>query len=70
MSADGTTLFVSLGGNEEPPREEGVAIIAGDPPEVVATLPTGKGAISVAVAKDLSRAAVANYFAKSITILE
>ncbi|NUP09269.1 MAG: hypothetical protein HOW73_24725 [Polyangiaceae bacterium] len=70
LSSDGTTLFVALGGGEEPPRDEGVAIIAGDPPEIVGTFPTGKGAISVAVAKDLSRAAVANYFAKSITVLE
>lgn len=70
LSKDGTTLFVTLGGRDEPPREEGVVIISGDPPEIVTTLPTGKGAISVAVAKDLSRAAVANYFAKSITLLE
>ncbi|MBK6515151.1 MAG: hypothetical protein IPM79_19705 [Polyangiaceae bacterium] len=70
LSRDGSTLFVSLGGLEEPPRAEGVAIIAGDPPEIVDTLPTGKGAISVAAANDLSRAAVANYFAKSITVLE
>ena len=45
-------------------------MIAGDPPEVRATIPTGAGAISVAVAKDGSRAAVVNYFAKSITVLE
>lgn len=70
LSKDRTTLFVTLGGTEDPPRGEGVAIIGGDPPEVIDTLPTGKGAISVAVSNDLSRAAVANYFAKSITVLE
>ncbi|MFO0549529.1 MAG: hypothetical protein U0271_14145 [Polyangiaceae bacterium] len=70
MSQDHTALFVPLGGREEPPRGQGVAIIAGDPPSVVATLPTGEGAMSVAVSKDGARAAVANYFAKSITILE
>jgi hypothetical protein len=70
MFPDRTTLFVALGGNEDPPRGQGVAIIAGDPPAVVATLPTGAGAISVAVSHDGARAAVANYFAKSITVLE
>lgn len=70
LSPDRTTLFVSLGGREDPPRGEGVAIIGGDPPQVLATLPTGKGAESVTVAKDGQRAAVANYFAKSITVLE
>jgi DNA-binding beta-propeller fold protein YncE len=70
LSSDRTTLFVALGGAEEPPRGEGVAIIAGDPPDVLATAPTGSGAISVAVAKDGRRAAVANYFSKSLTILE
>jgi hypothetical protein len=70
MSADRSTLFITLGGREDPPRGQGVVVIAGDPPEIVATLPTGTGAISVTVAKDGARAAVANYFAKSITLLE
>lgn len=67
---DRSTLFVVLGGTDEPPHGQGVAVIANDPPEVVATLPTGQGAMSVGVSKDGTKAAVANYFAKSITILE
>jgi hypothetical protein len=47
-----------------------VDIITGDPPKVVGSLPTGKGACAVAVSKDGRRAAVASYFSKSITILE
>ena len=70
LSRDRSTLFVALGGGDEVPRGEGVAIISGDPPVVVETLPTGVGAISVAIAGDLSRAAVANYIDKTITILE
>lgn len=70
LSPDGATLFVALGGQDEPPRGQGVAILGGDPPSIVATLPTGAGAINVAVAKDGARAAVANYFSKSITIVE
>lgn len=70
MTADRSTLFVALGGTQDPPRGRGVALIAGDPPAVVATLPSGDGAISVAVARDGARAAVANYFGKSLTILE
>ncbi len=70
MTKDRSTLFICLGGGDDPPHGEGVAVVAGDPPEVVATLPTGKGAVSVAVAKDGSRAAVVNYHAKSITVLE
>jgi hypothetical protein len=69
-SPDRRTLFVSLGGTDKPPKSTGVDVIAGDPPKVVASLPTGKGSCAVAVAKDGKRAAVANYFAKSITILE
>lgn len=70
VSPDRSMLFVALGGSEWPPKGSGVNIIAGDPPKVVATLETGKGAISVAVAKDGSRAAVASYYDRSITILE
>ena len=69
-SPDRRTLFVSLGGTERPPRGSGVDVIAGDPPKVVGSLPTGKGACAVAVSRDGARAAVASYFAKSITILE
>jgi hypothetical protein len=67
---DRTTLFVSLGGSDEPPHGQGVAIISGEPPEVVATLPTGQGASAIAVSKDGTHAAVADYFSKSITILD
>ncbi len=70
VTADRSALFVALGGGEQPPRGQGVAIIGGDPPDVLTTLPTGLGAISVAVAPDGSRAAVANYFSKTITVLE
>jgi DNA-binding beta-propeller fold protein YncE len=70
LSPDRSTLFVALGGGDAAPRGQGVAVIGGDPPGVVATLPTGMGAISVAVSPDGTRAAVANYFSKTITILE
>ncbi len=69
-SPDGRTLFVALGGLEWPPKGSGVAVIAGDPPKVVASLVTGQGACAVAVARDGSRAAVANWWDKSITVLE
>jgi DNA-binding beta-propeller fold protein YncE len=69
-SRDGRTLFVALGGTQWPPRGSGVAVIAGDPPKVVASLPTGEGACAVDVTKDGTRAAVASYFGRSITILE
>lgn len=69
-SLDRSTLFVVLGGTENPPRGSGVAVIGGDPPKVVASLPTGQGATAVAVSRDATRAAVANYWDKSITILE
>ncbi|MFO0612766.1 MAG: hypothetical protein U0414_09275 [Polyangiaceae bacterium] len=70
MTPDRTMLFVALGSTQDPPRGKGVALIAGEPPAVVATLPSGDGAIAVAVARDGARAAVANYFGKSLTILE
>ncbi len=69
-SPDRRTLFVSLGGTERPPKGSGVDIIAGDPPKVVGSLPTGKGGCAVAVSRDGARAAVASYYGKSITILE
>lgn len=69
-SPDRRTLFVSLGGREKPPKGSGVDIIGGDPPRVLGSLPTGKGACAVAVSKDGSRAAVASYYGRSITILE
>lgn len=70
LSPDRSTLFVALGGREDPPRGQGVAVIAGDPPEVITTLETGAGAAAIGVSADGARAAVANYFSKSITILE
>ncbi|WP_434043528.1 MULTISPECIES: YncE family protein [Sorangium] len=69
-SPDRRTLFVALGGTQWPPVGSGVAVIAGDPPKVVASLPTGKGACAVAVSKDGARAVVASYWDRSITVLE
>lgn len=69
-SPDRRTLFVALGGTRWPPIGSGVAVIAGDPPKVVASLPTGKGACAVAVSKDGARAVVASYWDRSITVLE
>lgn len=69
-SRDGRTLFVALGGTEWPPTGSGAMVIAGDPPRIVASLPTGKGASAVAVSKDGKRAAIANYYDRSITIIE
>ncbi|WP_433930301.1 YncE family protein [Sorangium cellulosum] len=69
-SPDRRTLFVALGGTQWPPAGSGVAVIAGDPPKVVASLPTGKGACAVAVSKDGARAVVASYWDRSITVLE
>jgi DNA-binding beta-propeller fold protein YncE len=69
-SRDRRTLFVTLGGSEWPPQGSGVMVVAGDPPRVVASLPTGKGAIAVAVSKDGTRAAVASYYDKTVTIVE
>lgn len=70
VSPDRRTLFVSLGGTEKPPKGSGVNVIAGDPLTVVASLPTGKGACAVAVSRDGTRAAVASWYSRSITILE
>jgi hypothetical protein len=69
-SPDHRTLFVSLGGTGKPPKGSGVDIIAGDPPKVVGSLPTGKGSCAVAASRDGTRAAVASWYAKAITVLE
>jgi hypothetical protein len=69
-SVDRSTVFVALGGVEWPPRGKGVAIIGDDPPRVVATLPTGEGAHALAVTQDGRRAVVANFWSRSITVLE
>jgi DNA-binding beta-propeller fold protein YncE len=70
VTRDKKTLFVTLGGGSYPPKGSGVAVLAGDPPRVVAQLPTGHGACNIAVNADGTRIAVANYQSKSITILE
>jgi hypothetical protein len=69
-SPDHRTLFVSLGGTEKPPKGSGVDIIAGDPPKVVGSLPTGKGSCAVAVSRDGTHAAVASWYSKAITVLQ
>ena len=69
-SPDRRRLFVTLGGSATPPVEGGVMVIGGEPPRVLGSYPTGKGAASVAVSKDGSRAAVACFWDKSITLLE
>lgn len=66
----GNGLFAVLGGSSNPPRGGGVAIIAGDPPQVITTLETGEGAINAATNKDGSKIIVANYFGKSVSIFE
>ncbi len=70
VAPDRKTLFVALGGRQWPPRGSGVVVVAGDPPKVTATLPTGEGAAAVAVSKDGRRAAVAIYYDRSIAIIE
>jgi len=67
---DRSRLFVALGGTTWPPTESGAAVIEGDPPKVVATLETDRGAARVAASPDGHRAAIANHFAKSITVIE
>jgi DNA-binding beta-propeller fold protein YncE len=69
-SPDGKTLFVSLGGAHWPPTGSGAVVVAGDPPQVVATFPTDRGAARIAAAPHGDRAAVANYFGKTLTIIE
>ncbi|MBW2524096.1 MAG: hypothetical protein JRI23_07970 [Deltaproteobacteria bacterium] len=66
----GTVAFVSLGGTAWPPTGTGVAVIAGDPPKVIASFETDKGANRAASSADGSIGAVANYWGKSITLVE
>ena len=68
-SPDRKTLFVSLGGDSWPPRAKGAAVIAGDPPKVVANIDTGRGASRIAVAPSGRRAVVANYLDKTLTVI-
>ena len=70
LSEDRSLLFVSLGPAGEPARGRGVVVIGGEPPEILTSLETGIGVDTVAVAPDGARAAVATYFAKSITLIE
>jgi DNA-binding beta-propeller fold protein YncE len=70
MSEDGKALFVSLGNKHWPPKGAGAVVIAGDPPNVVAELKTGRGASRVATSPDGKRAAVASWLDKSVTIIE
>lgn len=69
-SPDGRTLFVALGGTERPPKGSGVAVIAGEPLRIVATIPTGPGVCAVDVTRDSSRAVAVSYYDKSILVLE
>jgi len=66
----GRVLFVSLGGPAWPPSGSGAVVIAGDPPKVVAVLDTGKGAARIAVDVQGTRAAVANYWGRSLTVVQ
>jgi hypothetical protein len=70
MSPDGKALFVSLGNHHWPPKGAGAVVIAGDPPNVVAELKTGRGASRVATSKDGKRAAVASWLDRSVTVIE
>ncbi|MSP25619.1 MAG: hypothetical protein EXR75_10720 [Myxococcales bacterium] len=67
---DGSLVFVALGGTTWPPAGSGLAILGDEPPRVIAQLDTGAGAHRVAVAPDGTRAAVANYSARTLTLIE
>ena len=69
-SAAGHVLFVSLGGSGWPPRTSGAAIIAGEPPQVVAHVDTSGGASRVAAARDGSAAVVLSFIRKTITVIQ
>lgn len=70
LSPDRGMLFVTLGGDTYPPAGASVTVIGGTPPRVVTSLATGRGATQVAVAPDGTRAAVACWSDRSITVLE
>ncbi|MBK8252547.1 MAG: hypothetical protein IPK82_07755 [Polyangiaceae bacterium] len=70
LSPDRKMLFVSMGGDTYPPAGASVTVIADDPPRVVTSLATGRGATQIAVSPDGTRAAVACWSDKSITIFE
>ena len=70
LSPDRKMLFVSMGGDTYPPAGASVLVIAGDPPRVVTSLATGRGATAIAVSPDGTRAAVACWSDRSITVFE
>ncbi len=70
LSPDRKMLFVSMGGDTYPPAGASVTVIAGDPPRVVTSLATGRGASAIAVSPDGTRAAVACWSDRSITVFE
>ncbi|MEZ4297928.1 MAG: hypothetical protein R3B70_23430 [Polyangiaceae bacterium] len=70
LSPDRRMLFVSMGGDTYPPAGARVTVIAGDPPRVVTSLATGRGATQIAVSRDGTRAAVACWSDRSITVFE
>ena len=70
LSPDRSMLLVSMGGDTSPPAGATVTVIAGDPPRVVTSLATGRGATNIAVSPDGTRAAVACWSDRSLTIFE
>jgi hypothetical protein len=70
VTFDGSAIVVSLGGPGWPPNGLGAAVIDGDPPHVVATFDTGRGAGRVATARHRALAAVASYWDKTLTIVQ
>jgi hypothetical protein len=70
VSPNGRTAFVSVGGATAPTPGVGVVVIAGDPPTVVAELPTGRGATRVSASPSGKRAAVTSYIDRAVTIIE
>lgn len=70
LSPDRKMLFVSMGGDTYPPAGASVTVIAGEPPRVVTSLATGRGATAIAVSPDGTRAAVACWSDRSITVIE
>ena len=70
VTKQGDLLVVALGGEHWPPKESGAVILSGSPLRVSATIDTGRGASRVATAIDGSRAAVACYYDRLITVIE
>jgi hypothetical protein len=70
VTPNGRIAFVSVGGAMAPAPGVGVVVIAGDPPTVVAELPTGRGATRVSAAPAGKRAVVTSYIDRAVTIVE